>query len=111
MVNSQFSKKKISEKIRSTTFEGIKRFQISILGMKLEPGTFFDIRETCRNLADIAGNTDTWRIILVTKNSFLGSGPRGTMPYRMQGIFCPSVHTNIHTSSQEALVPRPGFGG
>ena len=40
--------------------------------------------------------------------------PLGPLPYRMQGIFCPSVRTYVYksvcpASSQEGWVPRPGL--
>ena len=40
-----------------------------------------------------------------------GSGPRGTMSYRMQGIFCPSVHSDLAFGTWSPGHPwHPGSG-
>ena len=38
---------------------------------------------------------------------FLGSSPRGTMSYRMQEIFCPSVRTYVRTSIRTFCLQGP----
>ena len=37
----------------------------------------------------------------------MGSGPRGTMSYRMQGIFCPSVRSSVSWGLAFGAWPQP----